>query len=156
VDLTHPPCSRKNRTTTPRGGQCTPCQPYVSLKRKSTIIWKRVSQAVRPTERLSFIPPGFILVARSAKRTAENKARKEAEKETNGLLVKTRLQRLKMAFCFKGWSVPGILFSGFAVHTGVICMKRVLSCNSITYSIGLPFSVPNYTGGVTFTQVVPA
>ncbi|KZP16610.1 hypothetical protein FIBSPDRAFT_894895 [Athelia psychrophila] len=38
-----------------------------SLKRKFTLTWKRLTQATRPVERASFIPPGFTLIIRSAK-----------------------------------------------------------------------------------------
>jgi hypothetical protein len=87
-----------SRSPTARDRQRTTTQPCTSWKRKCTIMWKRVTQAVRPAERLSFIPPGFILVARSPKKTQERRVHREVEHQRRVLSLKTRWQRLKNRF----------------------------------------------------------
>jgi hypothetical protein len=101
LDLTLLPHSRRNNNITPRDRQRT-CNPCTSLKRKCTIMWKRVTQATRPAERFSFIPPGFILVARSPKKTEESTAHGEVEYGRREPPPKTRWQLLKRTFSFKG------------------------------------------------------
>jgi hypothetical protein len=96
---------RRRTSTQVRSRPNTPDQPCVSLKRKLIVTWKKITQAVRPAVRQSFIPPGFILVARPHSllwSSKKKKSREEVADMREEESVKAHGERLKSAFCFWG------------------------------------------------------
>jgi len=98
---------RRRTSAQVRNRPHTPDQPCVSLKRKLTITWKKFTQAARPAIRNSFIPPGFILVARPhsllwSTKTKEKKVREEVADARGEKPLNAYGERLKNAFCFWG------------------------------------------------------
>lgn len=100
-------CLSRRTSTKVCNSQNTSGQPCVSLKRKLTVTWKKVTQAARPAVRHSFIPPGFILVARPhsllwSTKTKEKRAPGGLRNTSGGEPVMARSRRLKHAFCLWG------------------------------------------------------
>lgn len=112
----------RRTSTKVRNSQNTSGQPCISIKRKLTVTWKKITQAARPAVRHSFIPPGFILVARPhsllwSTKTKEKKSPGGLEHAGGGEPAMARSERLKHGFCLWRWFEDLKIMAGYYIDS---------------------------------------